>query len=278
MTSYDSSNNPIFNSIQSELFNILFNTNTRSHSRNTARRTGPPVEQPAPPPPPPPSYVYSLWSQYNSNIEQYQRIMENNVLPFIQNETDFYNISTTYNNNIYNYQYNFNNSLHQLFNHDMSYNNYIHNPTAQHINNNTSNPRNTTYYAQPTASVRQPTNNDGPPQYYYRSRTPRYEYVIESMFDLDLPELPDINNNDHITNRQILISTHIVPYDSSMNTTCPISYTEFAEGDYVCQIKYCGHAFGSSYLMNWLQNYSSYCPVCRYDLRTYSENNRENIV
>jgi hypothetical protein len=301
MSTYDMSNNTInntiFDTIHSELLNILFNNNNRQEpqtSRNTARRSRnhsvgsnrepsvgshrePTTQNPY-------NYVYAMWRQYNSNIEQYQRIMETNVLPYVQNENEFYNISTTYNNNMYNYQLNFNGVMGNLMN-----NNYIYNPVPI-------GQRNAPVYAEPVITpiasrvptATRNTNNDSQPgQYYRRNRPatpiPTYEYIIHSTFDLDLPEIPIPNSTNNynslrvtdITNEQILNATQMVPYDLSMNTTCPISYAEFVEGDLVCQIKQCKHVFKPYFIMNWLENYSAHCPVCRYDLRTYV---LENII
>jgi hypothetical protein len=112
--------------------------------------------------------------------------------------------------------------------------------------------------------------------YIYRDGQRIYQY-IQGAYDI-----PDEVNNNAITDTQINAATQLVPYDLSMNnTSCPISYVEFSEGDEVCQIKHCKHIFKESSLLVWLQDYSSCCPVCRYDLRTYvepssSESNNNN--
>jgi hypothetical protein len=74
-----------------------------------------------------------------------------------------------------------------------------------------------------------------------------------------------------LTQQQISISTEIVPYRENMaDVRCPISLEDFTEGENVCRIKYCGHIFKQTDLMNWFtRNYR--CPVCRYNLHQYRE-------
>lgn len=57
---------------------------------------------------------------------------------------------------------------------------------------------------------------------------------------------------------------------------CPISLLSFQEGERISQIKHCMHIFKTEYLNNWLTNYSSCCPVCRYDIRNYNSENNDN--
>ena len=76
--------------------------------------------------------------------------------------------------------------------------------------------------------------------YIYRDGQRIYQY-IQGAYDI-----PDEVNNNAITDSQINAATQLVPYDLSMNnTSCPISYVEFSEGDTVCQIKHCKHIFTS---------------------------------
>ena len=53
-----------------------------------------------------------------------------------------------------------------------------------------------------------------------------------------------------------------------INNTCPITLEDFAEGDRICRIKHCGHAFKYRELSRWF-NMNVHCPVCRYDIRDY---------
>jgi hypothetical protein len=52
-------------------------------------------------------------------------------------------------------------------------------------------------------------------------------------------------------------------------THCPISLEEFSTEEELCQIKQCRHIFKWSSLQTWFSR-NSHCPVCRFDVRTYS--------
>jgi len=78
------------------------------------------------------------------------------------------------------------------------------------------------------------------------------------------------------TIRQLLTATEIYNYSTETETstdqaelTCPITLEEFENGELLCRIRYCRHVFKWKYLQEWFCT-SSHCPVCRYDIRTYS--------
>jgi hypothetical protein len=66
---------------------------------------------------------------------------------------------------------------------------------------------------------------------------------------------------------QVESATDIVVYDSDIHveTRCPISLEDFADGDILCRTKHCNHLFKRSHLMTWLQTHIT-CPSCRHDL------------
>ena len=70
---------------------------------------------------------------------------------------------------------------------------------------------------------------------------------------------------------QVLRSTETNTYmDISTNhIMCPISQQRFVEADRVTRIRGCGHLFHADYIREWFQS-SSNCPVCRYDIMTYT--------
>jgi hypothetical protein len=74
------------------------------------------------------------------------------------------------------------------------------------------------------------------------------------------------------THEEIRNATQIIEYNNaSMNgTTCPITLEPFRAGDRICQIKGCMHMFKEQAIENWF-NRNVRCPVCRYDIRTYRE-------
>jgi hypothetical protein len=77
---------------------------------------------------------------------------------------------------------------------------------------------------------------------------------------------------------QIQNSTQNFIYSDIVNpisTSCPISLEPFEEGVEICRIKHCRHLFKRSCLMSWFQR-NVRCPVCRYDIRDYVEENTES--
>jgi len=75
-----------------------------------------------------------------------------------------------------------------------------------------------------------------------------------------------------LTMTQIDQSTELVRYNEAMGERiCPISMENFEENEQVCRIRGCRHIFKRDHLMRWLQT-SVNCPVCRYDLRDFSNN------
>jgi hypothetical protein len=103
-------------------------------------------------------------------------------------------------------------------------------------------------------------------------------YLLNSHFNgrTTSPVSPHDNNDNTLTSDQIENATQNVLYSPLLGETrCPISLEEFNENDSVCQIKHCGHIFKRSPLMRWFERYSS-CPVCRYNLHDYPEENIRN--
>jgi hypothetical protein len=65
-----------------------------------------------------------------------------------------------------------------------------------------------------------------------------------------------------------------ITYNNNSNPSpenvCAISLLPFNNDEQVSQIKHCMHIFKPEYLNNWLTNYSTCCPICRYDIRNYT--------
>lgn len=79
------------------------------------------------------------------------------------------------------------------------------------------------------------------------------------------------------TNEQIENAVENIVYDSSFSQfQCPISLEQFEEGIEICRIKHCRHLFKRSSLMDWFQR-NVRCPVCRYDIRDYIEEDSEVV-
>lgn len=92
------------------------------------------------------------------------------------------------------------------------------------------------------------------------------------------PRSSQENRHTTLSPEQRNLAIQNVNYDShSMReSVCPISLLPFTEGEQVCKIRHCGHIFKEESLNNWLSNYSTRCPVCRYDIRNYRESNTTN--
>jgi hypothetical protein len=58
-------------------------------------------------------------------------------------------------------------------------------------------------------------------------------------------------------------------------TQCPISLIPFNQDEEVSRIIHCGHIFNTDNLRRWFTQ-SSRCPVCRYDIREYTNNLSNN--
>ena len=68
-------------------------------------------------------------------------------------------------------------------------------------------------------------------------------------------------------------STELFEYNPTMeltNTQCPITLEEFQEGDQVRRIRHCGHCFKRTSFDGWFET-NVRCPICRFDIRTYTE-------
>lgn len=72
---------------------------------------------------------------------------------------------------------------------------------------------------------------------------------------------------------QIETASRLVRYgdiDRPISDTCPISMEHFSIDDQVRQIRHCGHIFMPAEFDEWFQG-NTRCPVCRYDIRNWSE-------
>ena len=94
--------------------------------------------------------------------------------------------------------------------------------------------------------------------------------------------LPNTNFFDSVNvtpnNQQINIATRTLMYCDIMNpvnTSCPISLEPFNDSSIVTIIRHCRHIFNTESLSNWFRT-NCRCPVCRYDIRDYTQLNEHN--
>lgn len=90
----------------------------------------------------------------------------------------------------------------------------------------------------------------------------------------NLTSVPIIPNESQIINATICDTFNDIS-NTSDQTRCPIDQHDFDLSDNIMKIRFCGHMFKEHNLRNWFQH-SSRCPVCRYDIRDYSNNDISN--
>jgi hypothetical protein len=77
---------------------------------------------------------------------------------------------------------------------------------------------------------------------------------------------------NYVSYDTIQIATKLIPFctiDNPKNEICPISQIQFKEIDCIMQINHCKHNFNPYSLFRWFDS-SSTCPMCRYNLNSYS--------
>jgi hypothetical protein len=77
------------------------------------------------------------------------------------------------------------------------------------------------------------------------------------------------------TRREIDNAVEVFNYtenNTQNHHSCPITMEEFVINDRVSRIRHCGHTFHEEAINNWFR-LNVRCPVCRYDIREYTNNN-----
>ena len=80
------------------------------------------------------------------------------------------------------------------------------------------------------------------------------------------------------TQQQISEATETLPFNqitNPLNHRCPITLIPFGNNQNVIRIRHCQHIFDANGINEWFSN-SVRCPVCRYDIREYSESRQPN--
>lgn len=169
---------------------------------------------------------------------------------------NFGDIMYQYNKNIRDYNDNMRLYLNTISDRERVYRENNYRSRNSNTNRNTNRNDYSYYYTQPL----RPINN------IFSSLFPtiRREYTLQ-----DVIVRP--------TQQQILDATEIVCFDeniSNNNTNCPITLEPFINGENVCRIKHCSHLFKQSALNDWFRR-NVRCPVCRYDIRHYINEDSE---
>ena len=91
-------------------------------------------------------------------------------------------------------------------------------------------------------------------------------------FDIEVSRLTDLYvgspqlHNARRTDAEIEEIIENIPYDDSLRgELCPISWEEFVDNKEICKIRQCGHTFNKTNLFTWLRT-NNHCPVCRCEL------------
>lgn len=154
------------------------------------------------------------------------------------------------------------------------------NSSINHINRNSSrriNFRNTNTNTNTNASISNRTFTTTP-------RTEQQPYLNTNVRENSTHTFPN-NFSDLLSNffnsieivptqQQINNATRNLVFRDIVNPTndvCPISLERFQPTDNVTQIRWCGHIFRRQDLFSWF-SHNVRCPVCRYDIRNYTEN------
>jgi hypothetical protein len=220
-----------------------------------------------------------LNNMYNDNINQ------------IENYSNYINNLTQINTQIRNLL------IQLLYNGNFNRQNNIRNNQRRNINRFTTNTQNTN--TQNTNTQRQ-NNNLG------RVLIDNIPYIVDSIQYYTIPSTQNrninINNREgepdrinylsnlmqnfldpieiYPTQSQIETATRVVRYCdilSPQNISCPISLDFFNDNDMVTVIRYCGHIFKKDEINRWFRS-NCRCPICRYDIRNYSQNRNSESV
>lgn len=126
--------------------------------------------------------------------------------------------------------------------------------------------------------VQAQNNNRNNYSYYYTQPPVR---PLNNIFSSLFPTVRRENTLQDViirpTQEQISIATEIISFDenaSNNNTNCPITLEPFIHGERICRIKHCSHLFKRSALNDWFRR-NVRCPVCRYDIREYRNEDLE---
>ena len=81
-------------------------------------------------------------------------------------------------------------------------------------------------------------------------------------------------NSQQISNATETIIFSSIPINERRYDRCPISHETFTENTPVTRIRHCGHYFDPMSLTTLFRS-SVRCPVCRYDIREYTNPGNE---
>jgi len=152
-------------------------------------------------------------------------------------------------------------------------------PQYEYTSNNTTNNSRQTNSRRTARQTSRPTTHT---THTTHTTPPILSYYFHTVRDLSGNVLNQPRFQDVIvapTQEQINNATRMITYSENtelLNHRCPISLADFDEGDQIRQIIHCGHCFCEETIQSWFRT-NVRCPVCRYDIREYSNQEiREN--
>ena len=96
---------------------------------------------------------------------------------------------------------------------------------------------------------------------------------IDNLLDGFFNAVPIIPTSEQINNA--IHSCKFSEINNPGNQVCSISLRTFQSNDEVSIIKYCNHIFSKNDLNSWFLH-NTRCPLCRYDIRNYNNQNELN--
>lgn len=100
---------------------------------------------------------------------------------------------------------------------------------------------------------------------------------LSDLFSNLLSTQPTVNFNNlspvvvRPSQQQIDNATQQITNNQTSHIICPITQEAFEESSQILRITHCQHCFSREALLNWFDR-SVLCPVCRYDIRDFSNN------
>lgn len=152
-------------------------------------------------------------------------------------------------------------------------NNRSNNNRFNNVNNRNlyrSNFRNIDYLYNPN------TSNRMTPNFRHQRGFPE-THGLSELFSNLLSNQPQLNLHNlspvivRPSQQQIQNATEIIDNTQTTHIICPITQESFEENTSITRIIHCQHCFSTEALMNWFDR-SVLCPVCRYDIRDFSNN------
>ena len=119
------------------------------------------------------------------------------------------------------------------------------------------------------------TSNRMTPNFRHQRGFPERQGLSELFSFLSNQPQLNLNNLSPVivrpSQQQIENATEQINHRETSHLMCPITQESFDENTLIIRIIHCQHCFSREAIMNWFER-SVLCPVCRYDIRDFSNN------